>query len=260
MSRRAAQATSRRAIRRLYQYRRYYWIAAVLGMVSIVIWQAPTKETTPAYVKQTEPIAVNCVAVSRPRTGIYRNYDLSANLAAPFEIRTAVGANYFVKLEDSVTREPVQTFFIRGGQTMQSDVPFGQFALKYATGRSWCGEIDMFGPETDFHKADVVLRFARQDSDDGYTITGHTIELVLQVNGNLKTSKIRRERFDAGHPLFRLWSNLCNFLPSNTLSLQSWYGKTEPLGLAPNGSCLSGSRRASSSASASWRKIEAGYV
>jgi hypothetical protein len=34
------EATSRRAIRRLYQYRRYYWIAAVLGMVSIVIWQA----------------------------------------------------------------------------------------------------------------------------------------------------------------------------------------------------------------------------
>jgi hypothetical protein len=188
------EATSRRAIRRLYQYRRYYWIAA-LGLVSIAIWQAPTKETTPAYVKQTEPIAVNCVAVSRPRTGIYRNYDLSADLAAPFEIRTAVGANYFVKLEDSVTREPIQTFFIRGGQTMQSDVPFGQFALKYATGRSWCGEIDMFGPETEFHKADVVLRFARQDSDDGYTITGHTIELVLQVNGNLKTSKIRREAF-----------------------------------------------------------------
>jgi hypothetical protein len=192
------EATSRRAIRRLYQYRRYYWIAAVLGMVSIVIWQAPTKETTPAYLKQTEPLAWNCVAVSRPRTGIYRNYDLSAKLAAPFEIRTAVGANYFVKLEDSVTREPVQTFFIRSGQTMQSDVPFGQFVLKYATGRSWCGEIDMFGPETDLHKADGVLRFARQDSDDGYTITGHTIELVVQVNGNLKISKFAARRFDAG--------------------------------------------------------------
>jgi hypothetical protein len=148
-------------------------------MVSIVIWQPPTKETTPAYVKQTEPIAVNCVAVSRPRTGIYRNYDLSANLAAPFEIRTAIGANYFVKLEDSVTREPVQTFFIRGGQTMQSNVPLGQFVLKYATGKSWCGENDMFGTETEFHKADVVLRFARQDLEDGYTMTGHTIELIL---------------------------------------------------------------------------------
>jgi hypothetical protein len=81
------------------------------------------------------------------------------------------------------------------GQTLQSDVPLGQFVLKYATGESWCGEIDMFGTETEFHKADVVLRFARQGSDDDYTITGNTIELILQVNGNLKTSKIRREAF-----------------------------------------------------------------
>ena len=189
------EATSRKVTRRLYQFRRFIWIAVVVVAVSVAIWQAPARESTPVYVKPTEPIASNCVTVSRPRTGIYRNYDLSSNLVAPFEIRTAVGANYFVKLEDSVTREPILTFFIRGGQTMQSDVPFGQFVLKYATGRSWCGEFDMFGPETEFHKADVALRFARQDSDDGYAITGNTIELILQVNGNLKTSKICREAF-----------------------------------------------------------------
>jgi hypothetical protein len=189
------EATSRKAIRRLYQFRHFYWIAAIVGAVSVAIWQAPTKELTAAFVKWTEPVVVNCVAISRPRTGIYRNYDLSSNLAAPFEIRTAVGANYFIKLEDSVTREPIQTFFIRGGQTMQSNVPLGQFVLKYATGKSWCGENDMFGTETQFHKADVVLRFARQDSDGGYTMTGHTIELILQVSGNLKTSKISRQAF-----------------------------------------------------------------
>jgi len=176
------EATSRKAIRRLYPFRRFYWIAVVVGAVSVAIFQ-------------TEPVAVSCVAVSRPRTGIYRNYDLSSNLAAPFEIRTAVGANYFIKLEDSVTRQPVQTFFIRGGQTMQSNVPLGQFVLKYATGNSWCGENDMFGTGTEFHKADAVLRFARQNSDDGYTMIGNTIELILQVNGNLKTSRISREAF-----------------------------------------------------------------
>ncbi len=189
------EATYRKAIRRLYQFRRFYWIAAIVCAVSVAIWQAPTKESTPAYVKRTEPVSVNCVAVSRPRTGIYRNYDLSSNLAAPFEIRTAAGANYFIKLEDAVTREPIQTFFVRGGQTMQSNVPLGQFVLKYATGNSWCGENDKFGTETEFHKADVVLRFARQNSDDGYTMIGNTIELILQVNGNLKTSRISREAF-----------------------------------------------------------------
>src|ERR1700686_3741299 len=48
-------------------------------------------------------------------------------------------------------------------KTMQSNVPLGHFVLKYATGNSWCGETGMFGTETEFHKADVVLRFTRQD-------------------------------------------------------------------------------------------------
>jgi hypothetical protein len=56
------------------------------------------------------------------------------------------------------------------------------------------------------------------------------------------------------------WVNSCNFLPNNILSLQSRSGKTERLRLALNGRCFSGSRIASSSAFASRRKIEAGYV
>jgi hypothetical protein len=171
-------------------------------VTSVVFWRAPSREASPDYVKRPEPVyvrktepALNCVVVSRPRTGIYRNYDVSSNLVAPLEIRTAVGANYFVKLEDAVTHEPIQTFFVRGGQTMQSNVPFGNFILKYATGSSWCGEIDTFGTETAFHKADVVFRFYRQNTDDGYVMIGNTIELILQANGNLETSRINREAF-----------------------------------------------------------------
>ena len=188
------ESTFRKAIRRLYQFRRFYGIA-VAGMILFAFWQASPKGSTPVSVERKEPVAASCMAVSRPRTGAYRNYDLSSNLAAPLEIRTATGANYFVKLEDSITREPIQTFFIRGGQTMESKVPLGQFVLKYATGNSWCGENDLFGADTQFHKADVVLQFARQNSDDGYTTIGHTIELILQANGNLRTSRINREAF-----------------------------------------------------------------
>src|ERR1700676_3966086 len=54
------EATSRKAIRRLYQFRRSYWIATIVGAVSVAIWQAPTKESTPTYVKQTAPVAVSC--------------------------------------------------------------------------------------------------------------------------------------------------------------------------------------------------------
>jgi hypothetical protein len=189
------EATFRKAIRRIYQFRHFSGIAAIAGIIAFVVWQSPPKESANVSVARKEAIPVSCAALKRPHTGVYRNYDLSSNLVAPLEIRTAAGENYFIKLEDYVTHEPIQTFFIRGGQTIESNVPLGQFVLKYATGNYWCGEGDLFGTETQFNKADAILRFIRQDSDDSYTMIGHTIELILQVNGNLKTSRISREAF-----------------------------------------------------------------
>jgi len=67
---------------------------------------------------------------------------------------------------------------------METKVPLGQFILKYATGDAWCGENDLFGNQTQFNKANADLRFARQEFHDGYTMIGHTVELILQINGN----------------------------------------------------------------------------
>lgn len=185
----------RKSIRRIYQFRRFSGVAVIAGIITFAAWQSPPKEPASVSVPRKQVDPVSCTALKRPRTGVYRNYDLSSDLVAPLEIHTAAGANYFIKLEDSVTHEPIQTFFVRGGQTIESNVPLGQFVLKYATGNLWCGENDLFGNETQFNKADAVLRFTRQDFDDGYTMIGHTIELILQTNGNLKTSRIDRETF-----------------------------------------------------------------
>jgi hypothetical protein len=78
---------------------------------------------------------------------------------------------------------------------METKVPLGRFILKYATGDAWCGENDLFGNQTQFNKANADLRFARQEFYDGYTLIGHTVELILQINGNLKTSRISRQTF-----------------------------------------------------------------
>ena len=189
------ETTFRKAIRRICQFRGFSGIAVIAGIFALAVWPTPPKESGSVSFPRKQAISVGCTALKRPPTGVYRNYDLSSDLVAPLEIQTAAGANYFIKLEDSVTHKPIQTFFIRGGQTMESNVPLGQFVLKYATGSSWCGEDDLFGNETQFNKADAVLRFDRQEFDDGYTMIGNTIELILQVNGNLKTSRIAREAF-----------------------------------------------------------------
>jgi hypothetical protein len=189
------EAKLRKAIRAIFRFRRFAGITVIAGFIALAVWRSSQKETASVFVTRKEAIPVSCTALKRPKTGIYRNYDLSADLVAPFEIHTAAGANYFIKLEDSATQLPIQTFFIRGGQTMEANVPLGQFLLKYATGDAWCGENDLFGNQTQFNKTDAVLRFARQESPGGYTMIGHTVELILQISGNLKSSRISRETF-----------------------------------------------------------------
>jgi hypothetical protein len=124
-----------------------------------------------------------------------RRYEFSPDVSAPLEIRTAPGVNYLAKLVDPISQKTKLTFFIRGGQTLETSVPVGLFQLKYATGTSWCGEKSLFGSDTQFHKANAVLEFSRRETADGFTLVGHTVELIMQKNGNLKSTPINREDF-----------------------------------------------------------------
>jgi hypothetical protein len=92
-----------------------------------------------------------------PREGIYKWYGpMWGRDIAELTIRTAAGSNYFIKLEDMHER-PARAYFLHGGLTQTFPVPLGTFALKYATGSSWCGEGEFFGDETVYHKADRTL-------------------------------------------------------------------------------------------------------
>ena len=105
---------------------------------------------------------------------------------AEFTIRTAAGSNYFIKLED-LSERPARAYFLRGGSTRSFAVPLGTFALKYATGQSWCSEDELFGESTATNQADDTFTF----NDD----THWTVELILQRHGNLGTRSIPRSQF-----------------------------------------------------------------
>jgi len=62
---------------------------------------------------------------------------------APFEIKAAAGSNYLVKLADDATRAAVLTIFVRGGSTIQVDVPLGTYEVNPPS-----PEGDGFKPET----------------------------------------------------------------------------------------------------------------
>ena len=129
-----------------------------------------------------------------PRHGVYEIYDTydSTRARCPLDIKTrADGSFYFIKLEGWFSRQTVALYFVHAGVILDTHVPPGSYRLKYANGQHWYGVKHLFGPDTTVSMADMKLDFT-QDAK-GYT--GHTIELILQMYGNLSTKRLRKEDF-----------------------------------------------------------------
>jgi hypothetical protein len=189
---RAALPESRitKAFRHLYRFR-FLGGTAILALLILLSLWAPWTPATKSHLEFAE----TCSGRSQPSQGLYRSYYYSSNALAPLTIRTATGSNYFVKLEDATTGMPVMSFFIYGGTTLNAEVPLGSFVLKYATGKSWCSDDNLFGQDTTTNKAAYVFTFKQEFTVDGYTLSHHTVELIQQKQGNLRTHTIPRNQF-----------------------------------------------------------------
>ncbi len=84
-------------------------------------------------------------------------------------------------------KDQLHSAFIRAGEKVEFDVPTGSYKLYYATGVSWYGVDLLFGPKTEYYKADDIFTFSQG--------TGWTVELFEQVGGNLETKKISETEF-----------------------------------------------------------------
>ena len=110
---------------------------------------------------------------------------------APFEIKSTRGSNYLVKLTDAGSGALVLTVFVRGGETVNVDVPLGTFIVKYASGDSWYGYDHLFGENTAYSKASTDFTFDQSGSE----VNGYTITLYEVPYGNLQTERIKPNEF-----------------------------------------------------------------
>lgn len=126
-----------------------------------------------------------------PKTG-YSTATFS-NGVAPLNIKTSSSGayHYFVKIVNTKSHEELGSYFIRSGEALDIEVPLGSYEVRYATGRRWYGKTYLFGPDTMYSKADSLFTF----SFDGQQYSGYTVELIMQKNGNLKTSGIQPDQW-----------------------------------------------------------------
>ena len=126
-----------------------------------------------------------------PFNGSESTYSM-AEAVAPLTISTRQGTgHYFVKIVDWATEAPVMTVFVRSGQSVSTKVPLGSYKIKYAAGSQWYGETYLFGPETSYSMAEKRFDF----EEIANQVSGFTVELFLQPNGNLRTKRIRPKDF-----------------------------------------------------------------
>jgi hypothetical protein len=125
-----------------------------------------------------------------PVTGTHKRKH-TTEAVAPLQIKTRGDKHYFVKLVDSVSDKEILTVFVRGGQTAELDVPLGSMKMRYAMGTTWYGDKKLFLHETTYAEAESILHFRIE----GERISGYTVELFLQPNGNLKERRIRPDQW-----------------------------------------------------------------
>ena len=175
-----------------------YTLMAALTLVSIVGCDSQ-KETDNILKKnysdettqQSEQEIPNLVAEPRPQSGVYAENLEGKKAIAPLEIESQAGADYYVKVVNAGNNVDTLAIYIRGGETVEVDVPLGNYEIRYASGHNWYGVDDMFGSETSFNKANELFPFVQTD----YQISGYTITLYQVVDGNLQTISIDKSQF-----------------------------------------------------------------
>ncbi len=167
------------------------WFIWLLGFIFIA---ALLDDNSGSYnAPYSDPSPVKAPTFSQPQVPISHGI-ISKNFStgvAPLEIKTSYGRNYFVKVINVYTHEPALTAYIVGGQKFEVEIPLGTYEIRYAAGDIWYGPQYNFGPETSYSKADELFNFTA----DAYGYTGYTVELIMQVNGNLRTIGIDQSSF-----------------------------------------------------------------
>lgn len=172
---------------------RWLWLFVIGGFIWWVVAQDSgnsTSSNTPTKSYAKSKPAPSYPEVAMPNSGAIQMYS-NGERVAPFEIQTAQGANYLVKLVSASSQQPIMTIFVRGGFTVSTEVPLGTYEVKYASGEKWYGYEHLFGPDTGYSKAESLFTF----ENTGYQISGYTITLYRVSNGNLRTSTISPAQF-----------------------------------------------------------------
>lgn len=165
-------------------------ISSNIGKPSAPTATAAEAANTPVTAQPSSPPASTMKPFPVPDSGEVLYHD-QQDRVAPFTIETSGSGYYVVKLKDHISGVDVLCVFIHAGDTVDVDVPLGDFDLFYASGDVWYGLKCLFGDATVCSKSTSLFDFSEID---GY-VSGWTVTLYPVYNGNMQTVSIGIDEF-----------------------------------------------------------------
>ena len=171
----------------------------------VVLPSAPSPAVLGPSAPSPPPIVLRPVVVSTPQanpfmlieqepeSGEVKTFAPNLKGVGELHIKTAPNKNYLVRVYEVAPPNDrlILRVFIRGGHTEMVKVPLGSFVVKFASGTDWISEWELFGPETQYAKADGVFTFGETDE----WITTYSLTLYKVPDGNIRLATIPANEF-----------------------------------------------------------------
>lgn len=117
---------------------------------------------------------------------LYKNKEFNFNFA-PIVIHAGIKEPTYLKIYTKKGKL-VATAFINVGDSINFDMPSGNYIIKEANGKTWYDEKEMFGDEGEYYVLATELKFINWGA--GYKITLNNLE-----HGNLESHSADRKKF-----------------------------------------------------------------
>jgi len=165
-------------------------LLAVIAIIVGAVWYFQSNKASSSKSYNTQQ--VNLPPIINQNAGVMWN-STGRQLVAPLTIKTSFGSDYYVKLVGTLSNQDEVGIFVKGGSPIKVLVPLGSFKMRYASGKNWRGYSSLFGPGsmTSYAEAGSTFSFINQ----GTHISGYTVELIKQSQGNLSTRRISAGNF-----------------------------------------------------------------
>ena len=158
------------------------WVVIIgIAVFAMFTEDSPGNRSTTTSTAQQQQTDFTVSAKPLPDTGYgYENDEAKVYRGNYLVIKTKnTGIHTWINVEDWDSEKFILARFIRSGDRLKIALPQGTYRVRTASGKTWYGDKELFGPKTSYSSMGDPFPLTRPYS-------WWEVELILQQDGNLR--------------------------------------------------------------------------